>query len=99
MNQLPEEPIYGNEDWQQQMDEEQRRRDEEEARAYESARNASLRTAAYADKRHISPPRDGFGNYGPDIGVDGSFGYRERQYNDQIRANIEYSQRTKERHR
>ena len=37
------------------------------------------------------------GNYGPDIGIDGSHGYRERQYNAQIRANMEYSQRTKER--
>ena len=83
---------------QQQGDEERRRRDEEEAYAYESARECSLRTATYADKRIVSPPRGGFGSsYGPDIGVDASFGYREQLHNDQIRANIEYSQRTKER--
>mgnify|MGYP001615987718 CR=1 FL=1 len=78
---------------QQQQDDERRRfeDDEIEARAYESAREASLRTAAYADQRRISPPREGFGDYGPDLGVDGSFGYRERQYNAQMRANIEYS--------
>lgn len=29
MSQLPEEPIYGNEDWQQMLDEEQRRAEEE----------------------------------------------------------------------
>lgn len=74
-----------------------RRREEDEAYAYESAREASIRTAAYATARCVSPPRDGFGNYGPDVGVDGSFGYRERLHNAQIRANIEYSQRAKER--
>ena len=85
---------------QQQGDEERRRRDEEEAYAYESERNVSLSTAAYASKRAvIGGSADGFGNYGPDIGVDGSFGYREQTYNAQIRANIEYSNSTKEKRR
>ena len=75
-----------------------RRREEEEAYAYESARECGLRTAAYADKPIVSPPRGGFGSsYGPDIGVDGSFGYREQLHNAQIRANIEYSESQKAR--
>ena len=80
----------------QQQSEEERRRDEEEAYAYESMREASLKIAAYADKRCISPPREGFGNYGPDCGVDWGWGYYERQYNADIRANMERSRRTKE---
>ena len=72
--------------------------DEAEAYEYESARECSLRTAEYADKRIVSPPRGGFGSsYGPDIGVDGSFGYREQLHNAQIRANIEYSESQKAR--
>ena len=73
--------------------------DEEEAYSYEHLREASLKIAAYADKRCIIPPRNGFGDYGPDIGVDGSFGYRDRTYNDQIRANMERSEAARSKRR
>ena len=80
------------------QDDDLRRRDEEEAYAYDSARDCSIRTAAYASKGPVyAGSADGFGNYGPDLGVDGSFGYRERTYNAQMQANHESSQRTKER--
>ena len=51
MSQLPEEPLYGNEDWQQQMDDEQRRAEEEAL--YESSCRVSRATCALATKTTI----------------------------------------------
>ena len=68
------------------------------ADACESCRRAfdeSVRIAAYANQRRI-PIEARYDSRG-DPGVDGSFGYSERIYNAQIRANREYSQRSKER--
>ena len=101
MNQLPEEPLYGNEAWQQQMDEEQRRQEEcactpltkyaDCCAACKRAFDESVRISAYANQRRIPieeryDSRGDMAPFGRNIAVT-----NRRVVNPQMRANIEYS--------
>ena len=80
MSQLPEEPLYGNEDWQQALDDEQRRAEDEEKREAAWAAHIAYCSGLnpYGSARGYGPGKD-YEYHGPEtMGADGEY-HREQR--------------------